>query len=432
MLLDPHVGDRDPRPEDRQMLLDALMAASDRLIVTYSGNDVRTNTPRPPAVPVGELLDVIDRTVQGDARDQVLVRHPLQPFDPRNFKPGELGGDRAWSFNRVTLDGARAMQDVRVEPPPFLVAPLPPQRAAVVELEDVVNFVRHPVKAFLRQRLGFSVATYADEVDDALPIDLDSLESWQIGQRLLDARLDGATEQAAVGAELARGSLPPGNLSGPVIEKLLPEVEQIVGHAAALVSGAAEPGSVDVRVSLPDGRRLSGTVPDVYGTLLRSVTYSKVNPRHRLMTWVRFLALTAAHPEREFEAATVGRAVFGAPRGSTVTVVRLPRLDPALALERLATLVALFDEGLREPLPIACKSSAAYAEALQSGSDPVKAATKEWDGPWNFAGEGEDLEHQLAFGGILSCEELVERYAFDAYARRLWADVLAWEQVDHR
>jgi exodeoxyribonuclease V gamma subunit len=198
------------------------------------------------------------------------------------------------------------------------------------------------------------------------------------------------------------------------------------------VSGAAEPGSVDVRVSLPDGRRLSGTVPDVYGTLLRSVTYSRVNPRHRLMTWVRFLALTAAHPEREFEAATVGRAVFGAPRGSAVTVVRLPRLDPALALERLATLVALFDEGLREPLPIACKSSAAYAEALQSGSDPVKAATKEWDGPWNFAGEGEDLEHQLAFGGILSCEELVERYAFDAYARRLWADVLAWEQVDHR
>src|SRR4029077_13820443 len=38
MLADPHVGDRDPRPEDRQMLLDALMAAEDRLIVTYAGN----------------------------------------------------------------------------------------------------------------------------------------------------------------------------------------------------------------------------------------------------------------------------------------------------------------------------------------------------------------------------------------------------------
>ena len=62
MLADPHVGDRDPRSEDRQMLLDALMAARDRLIVTYTGNDVRTNAPQPPAVPVGELLDMIDRT----------------------------------------------------------------------------------------------------------------------------------------------------------------------------------------------------------------------------------------------------------------------------------------------------------------------------------------------------------------------------------
>jgi exodeoxyribonuclease V gamma subunit len=433
MLADPYVGERDPRAEDRQMLLDALMAASDRLIVTYAGNDVRTNAPLPPAVPVGELLDVIDRSVQGDAREQVLVRHPLQPFDPRNFTPGQLGGEPAWSFNRVTLDGARAMEGERAEPLPFLASPLPPKVSPVVGLEDLVNFVRHPVKAFLRQRLEFSVGTYADEVDDALPIDLDNLESWQIGQRLLEARLAGATEDAAVGAELARGALPPGNLSGPVLDKLQPQVEQIVQHAAALLPDAEEPGSVDVRVTLPAGRRLSGTVPDVYGTLLRSVTYSRVNPRHRLMTWVRFLALTAAHPDRPFEAATVGRAVYGsAPRGATVTVVRLPRMEPALALQHLAAVVELFDEGLREPLPIACKSSAAYAEALHAGSDAVKVATGEWDGPWNFAGEGEDLEHQLAFGGILPFDELLGSTAFDAYARRLWDDVLAWEQVEHR
>ena len=63
ILDDPHVGDRDPRSEDRQLLLDALLAATDRLIVTYTGNDERTNVARPPAVPVGELLDAIDATV---------------------------------------------------------------------------------------------------------------------------------------------------------------------------------------------------------------------------------------------------------------------------------------------------------------------------------------------------------------------------------
>ena len=67
MLADPHVGDRDARTEDRQLLLDALLAATDQLIVTYTGNDERTNLVRPPAVPIGELLDV-DRPHGADRR----------------------------------------------------------------------------------------------------------------------------------------------------------------------------------------------------------------------------------------------------------------------------------------------------------------------------------------------------------------------------
>ena len=296
----------------------------------------------------------------------------------------------------------------------------------MLELDDLVAFVRHPVRAFLRQRLGFGVGTYADEVADALPIELDSLESWQVGQRMLDARLAGATSDAAVAAERARGELPPGVLADPVIAKLRPDVEQIVGHAAALLPAGAVAGSVDVRVTLPDGRRLNGTVPDVHGDLLRSVTYSRVNPRHRLVAWVRFLALTAAHPEREFEAATVGRAVYGGPREATVSVVRLPRMAPELALEHLASLATLFDDGMCQPLPLACKTSAAYAEA---GSD---AATKEWESGWNFPREDEELEHQLVFGGVLTFEELLARADFDLCSHRLWDELLAWEQAEFR
>ncbi|MDQ1428241.1 MAG: exodeoxyribonuclease gamma subunit, partial [Acidimicrobiaceae bacterium] len=80
---DPHIGDRDSRSEDRQLLLDALLAATDCVVVTYTGRDERTNAARPPAVPVGELLDMVDATVTtgepGDdatpvaARDRVVV-----------------------------------------------------------------------------------------------------------------------------------------------------------------------------------------------------------------------------------------------------------------------------------------------------------------------------------------------------------------------
>ncbi|MDP8969724.1 MAG: exodeoxyribonuclease V subunit gamma, partial [Actinomycetota bacterium] len=115
---DPCVGDRDPRSEDRQLLLDALLAAGEHLVITYTGRDERTNAVRPPAVPLGELLDVIDataRTAQTSdeagpvpARDRVVVHHPLQPFDVRNFTPDALIPGRPWSFDRVALDGAKA------------------------------------------------------------------------------------------------------------------------------------------------------------------------------------------------------------------------------------------------------------------------------------------------------------------------------------
>jgi exodeoxyribonuclease V gamma subunit len=128
LLLGPHVGDRDPRAEDRQILLDALLAATHRLIITYTGNDERTNAPRSPAVAVGELLDVADRTARcadgTPAGTCVLVRHPLQDFDARNFEPGAIRAATPWSFDATTLEGARAIAADRMAPPSFLDRPL--------------------------------------------------------------------------------------------------------------------------------------------------------------------------------------------------------------------------------------------------------------------------------------------------------------------
>ncbi|HEY7073709.1 MAG TPA: exodeoxyribonuclease V subunit gamma, partial [Solirubrobacteraceae bacterium] len=291
----PHVGDRDPRAEDRQMLLDALLAATDRLIVTYTGNDERSNARKPPAVPVGELLDLVGPKVER--------RHPLQPFDPRNFL-----APRPWSFEPVTLAGARALTRSREPERPFLSAPLPPLEPGVIELEDLLDFVRHPVRAFLRQRLGVRVAERAEEVEDELRVELDGLRRWEVGRRLLEARLAGIEPRPAILAEIARGTLPPGVLGKPVVDAVFPVVEDILRAAG----GAGEQAeSVDVRVVLPDGRLVNGTVPDVCSDRLRTVTFSRVAATHRLAAWVRLLALAAAHPGRRFEAVTVGRGEDG-------------------------------------------------------------------------------------------------------------------------
>ena len=277
---DARVGDRDPRSEDRQLLLDALLAAEDHLIVTYSGRDERTNAERPPAVPIGELLDVVDRTVrlpddptgQVRARTRVVVHHPLQPFDARNFMAGRLAGTTPWSFDAVALAGARAAGGVRTAPAPFLPRPLPPVRAEVVELEHLVRFVQHPAKAFLRQRLGVSLSDDNDDASQALPVELDALEQWAVGDRLLAGRLAGGERDAGVAAERARGSLPPGTLAEPVLGQVLPIVESLVAEAADLTGDArglhqpparqaADPRSLEVNVPLPGGGSCSAPCP---------------------------------------------------------------------------------------------------------------------------------------------------------------------------
>jgi exodeoxyribonuclease V gamma subunit len=438
ILDDPHIGDRDARLEDRQMLLDALLAAKDRLIVTYTGNDERTNAPRPPAVPVGELLDVIEATVDGA---EVVVRHPLQPFDPKNFRRGALVPDRHWGFDAVTLGGAEALDRPRPDPAPFLPQPLPPAEANLIDIEDLVRFAQHPVRAFLRQRLGISLHELAEEIEDDLPVELDGLEKWGVGQRLVDAMLAGVDGRTATLAEIARGSLPPEVLGRPVIEEVFPVAKEIVTEALAI--DPSPPESIDVRVPLPDGRLIGGSVPGVCGDVLRTVTYSRVGARQRLTAWVRLLALAAAHPERGFAAATVGRA--GGKQD--VTIARIPPLGGDAALGHLGVLLDLYDRGMREPLPLYCATSAAYAEAVAAGGDPIADAREAWSES-RFSPESGEAEHQLVHGGWCSLDDVLseplradeagdgwamtEATRFGRLAVRLWTGLLSSEELVRR
>jgi exodeoxyribonuclease V gamma subunit len=175
------------------------------------------------------------------------------------------------------------------------------------------------------------------------------------------------------------------------------------------------------------------------------VTFSRVGARHRIAAWVRLLALCAAHPDRGFSAVTVGRARSGAPDTASATIARLPNVTGPEALAHLAALVDLRERGMREPLPIACNASAAYARAVANGENPVTAGAKAWESGWNFPREDVELEHQLVFGGQLAFTDLLddapradeagagwddeETTRFGRLARRLWDGALAHEAV---
>jgi exodeoxyribonuclease V gamma subunit len=438
---DPLVGERDPRSEDRQLLLDAVCAATEHLVVVHSGADERTGARRPPAVPLGELLDAVEATAGPAAREQVVVRHPLQPFDVRNFAAGELGRG-PFSFDRAELAGARAAGAPKPPQQPFLPAPLddavgplrpaPPggDEPAVLALDDLVAFLEHPVREFLRQRVGLSLFTGDDDPADALPVALDGLATWAVGNRLLHDRLAGHELDHCRQAEWRRGELPPGALGDRVLAGVLDDVEALV--AAAPSDRTGEPEDRDVDVTLPDGTRLVGTLGGLHGKALLRVEFSRLAPKQRVRAWARLLALTASSGE-PWTAVTIGRGDrFGLKRAS------IGPLDPGRARTVLADLVALHRQGMREPLPLPTVAGATYATVRRGGAEPGAAldeALKRWSS--GIAAERADDAHVRVWGADAGPEVLTgpaaepggEPTRFGALAMRLWSPLLLAEDV---
>jgi len=390
LALRPRIGERDARSEDRQLFLDAILAARDRLVVLHTGADERTGAIRPPAVPLGELLDVLERTRPG-ARDHVVIRHPLQPFDTRNFTPAA----QPFSFDSAALAGSRALTAPRTPRPPFLDAPLPAEPLADLDLEDLIRFLEHPTSWFLRHRLQLPTREEEDDPVETLPVTLDPLESWTVGNGILRACLAGTPLEVAVAAERVRGPVPPGTLGRIELEPIADTVQALLARSAPLRGGTS--GHLDVDVTLP-GVTLTGTVAGLHGRRLVRVGYSKLSPKHRLRAWVQLLALAAAHPGESWTAHTVGR---GEKEG--VAVAGLSPVAPETARAVLTTLVDILRRGRCQPLPLAPRTSCAYA-AARTTADPagaLRAATTAWTSRSAVdedTGECADLAHRTVWG----------------------------------
>lgn len=428
---EPLPGERDARGEDRQLLLDAVRAAGDRLLIFHTGADPVTGSVRPPAIPVAELLDAVRAHVGGEAMATVLTRHPLQSFDRRNFDPV-----RPRSFDPVALEGARAAAGIPRPAPPLLTAPLPAPEPADVALSELISFAEHPIRGFLWQRLGLRVPEHEEDIAENLPIELDGLAKWDVGERMLAARLNGADPAALRQAEWRRGTLPPFQLGAAVLAEIEHTVEILV--RAAQPDYAVEARAVDISVDLGGGRRLVGTVPEVRGDALVRTTYSQVKARHRLAAWVGLLALAAVE-DRPWRAVTTGRGGWKRPAWRCELVA--PGRRDALAV--LRDLVRLRDEGLTEPLPITPAASAAYAEyRVRGGSteDAAIAAEREFNGRaegFSAFGDHTDRHLRYALGPAPRLDHLMttpapagtagEPTRFGALAVRLWAPLLAAE-----
>jgi exodeoxyribonuclease V gamma subunit len=431
----PCIGDRDTRSEQRAQLLDAVLAAEDRLLLFSNGHDLRTNAELPAVVAVAELLDLVDATVRvaepepdtspagkaGKASRAITIDHPRQAWSEKALVPGGLGvPDQPWSFDAGALDAAIARREQTTEARTFLTAPLGPRPVAgeaavpLLELDRMITACLNAPELFLRHRLGLSLPRADEERDDGIPLKLVGLETWTLTDRLLKVRLAcdpadvAATEEAWEAVERRRGAVPPLGFGAEALTESRRRVDAL--HAALLdalgdVAHDPVPMALDTVVELPAGsRRLSGTVAGVCRHLVVNVTASRVGPKDLLRAWVRAAALTASDPDTPWEVVTVGRAPSG--DAAKVEVQRVSVLGPDAALDALAFLDQLCTRALCDALPLV----AATSHALWCEPGGLNAAAKAWRTPtgvglmgdctdrWVAAALGTDFDEVLELG----------------------------------
>lgn len=416
----PAIGDRDPRSEDRQLLLDAVLAATDRLVITYSGRDEVSGETRPPAVALGELLDVIHAMAPGVA---VVRQEPLQAYSselldaraPRSF-------DTAMAQAAIAARGARTVDRAIGD----ITLPSPPR--SDLELEDLVWFLVDPARAFLRQRLEVFVPQEDEERGDELPVELDGLAEWQVGDRMLRELFEGAAPEAVLAREWRRGVLPPGKLGWAKANEILQKAGPLASMAQTITQGA--PASAhDITIDL-GGRLLTGTVTDIFDRRVVKMTYSKLGPKPQLEAWVSLVALAAASPGRGWTAGAIGR-------GWKNPVERIAFVAPEDPMAILRDLVSIYDAGMSSALPLPLRTSYAWADGRRQGVPRANAyAMREWDNG-KFPGESARPTQVAIWGADMSWDQLLaltpqegedpdgEGTRLGALALRLWAPMLA-------
>jgi exodeoxyribonuclease V gamma subunit len=377
-------GDRSRRDDDRYLFLESLLSARRCFYVSYTGQHIRDNSVIPPSVLVSELLDYIAqnfRTTGGtDIRERVVTHHPLQPFSPRYFD----GSGKLFSYSATLCRAADLAGRGDAEPEPFMTEALPEPESEwrTIELESLIRFFRNPARYFLRERLGIRLEEPDEEVDRREPLIANSLELYELKQRLLAVRMRGEPLGSALPAARGGGLLPHAQVGAIVFEQTGDEVERFAAKLVeALPHTKPEPIGVELELA---GMRLHGVLTGVSAEGLLGYRLARCQPKDVLEAWIRHLVLITLAPSG---IAPFTRWVL---QDRVLRFVPLP--DARAILEKL---MALYWTGLQRPLRLFPQSAQAYIDKDAS----IDAARRAWLYSDHKYGEGADPYYRLAFRG---------------------------------
>jgi exodeoxyribonuclease V gamma subunit len=411
MAAHPQTGDASRRDDDRYLFLEMLLAAREKFYISYVGQSVSDNRPRPPSVVVSELLDYLAprfRLAGTPANEKIpaeksalieehlMTRHRLHGFNPAYFQAEKNKNSRLFSYSSADAEISRHIADrtPRDLAKPFLAQPLAAPDASwkTVSLADLQRFFDNPAKFFIERRLEFRLPRDNELLADEEPFAVDGRDAFQLKQEIVEASLTQRSSESLLAAWQGGGQLPPGATGRLEANDLFAETKPLIAMLQQRV-GTAEQIRQPVSLQIGDFR-LEGELPLFHGVGIVHCRPAKAKPAAYLKLWIEHLALQlTSAPEAKLSWLIAEDGLW-----------KFSEVPDAEKIFR--QLLEIYFLGLTRPLPFFPASSFAFATppGPRAKKSALDLAQEKWDGDdYGDSGKGdsEDAYFNLCFRNVV-------------------------------
>ena len=438
-------GDRARRDDDRQLMLDALLAARRTLYISWAGRHVRDNSEQPPSVLVSQLRDYLAAGWIGEGAQNLKLAdqgkllltqhtqaHPLQPFSRRYFEAQTDLSTYAREWH--------AAHEQNEKKPVQTVAPYLPDASVPITLARLTDFLRNPARAFLRSRLLVRFEQEDEVVEDDELFNVDGLMAYGLVQQLqqgVRAQLVQSTAATQVQTQVKNqvqrfmraGVLPLAGLGqreaaalqSQVTPSLLAWQQQMQQwpHVAPRQRLLLRDGDLvlddwidglrerDDAITVGDAEQADSYTSCWFALEPRSLLGKDGKPQlYKLLPiYVRSLAL----------AATGAKSLMAViARDALLWVVPM---DKEAAQKQLQALMLVWLEGQNKPLPLPLKT------AIAAANGNLQAATTAYEGSYTMGGEHDDASWARCYPGW---EDLLADLSFEQLSISVYGPMHDW------
>lgn len=291
----PQKGDRVRRDDDRYLFLEAILSAQQKLYISYVGRSLLDNQLLQPSVLVSQLLDyLVDQTAcerlcdhdirSEQVRQKLLQTHPMTIFSIENFTAENPVRSFAheWLLNREIVPENRDF----IQP---LSAAI--QQSEVIDLNQLISFVCHPLRYFFEKQLGVYFRDNHDPLADSENFNLDGLTRYRLSNRLLQQPSSQWLQQFE--HFKLQGELPRAHFATLASRELSSSLQPLSQIIEPYLAQTAQSMAVSIEISVLQNRyRLQGDVTNLYSAQRVVWRSGSIKAAHQIENWLYYLVQT--------------------------------------------------------------------------------------------------------------------------------------------